>query len=291
MRGACRTPRPSRRCARRRTFSRVRLYVDLSARTHRIQSFNKTSAVCCWITAGGHDVACLPGVIVRLWRRDASRRRTHRPRSARPQLCKDDTGTNIANTACIMFNSRGVPIDATALRRPAPMRSMSPTARPSTASPLPRPACCACGARSRRDSRVGAQLMALRSERGTTLIETVIATSLAARRHGRTAVDGGARDGLHREPRAPRSAHHRVRAGQDGATAGAGLHRRRVRTRSSFQRPRRRHRPHHRRQPRTPPRRSTATSTGWRRTATLLGGGTTPPANWFYERVWQIDRS
>src|SRR5262245_23721267 len=34
-------------------FSRVRLYADRSARTYRIQTFDKTSAVCCWNTQGG----------------------------------------------------------------------------------------------------------------------------------------------------------------------------------------------------------------------------------------------
>jgi hypothetical protein len=89
-------------------FNRVRLYVDLTGRTFRIQTFDKTSAS--WITQGGttglssgvsfgYGIVTVPppntqGVI------------------GQAPLCKDDMDMDIPNTACVMFNSRGVPIDS-----------------------------------------------------------------------------------------------------------------------------------------------------------------------------------
>lgn len=89
-------------------FSRVRLYVDLSARTHRMQVFDKTSAICCWLTVGGvtslsTGVSFGYGIVT-----------TPPPNTqgtiGQAPSCTDGTGANIPNTACIMFNSRGVPI-------------------------------------------------------------------------------------------------------------------------------------------------------------------------------------
>ncbi len=93
------------------------------------------------------------------------------------QCMEDDGITAIANTACIMFNSRGVPIDS----------SFAPTGDALYVTDgmvvygvtVARPACCGCGARCPSRSRNWVrQLIALKSERGTTLIETSIATSL-----------------------------------------------------------------------------------------------------------------
>jgi type II secretory pathway pseudopilin PulG len=89
-------------------FSRVRLYIDLSARTHRLQTFDKTSAVCCWITQGG-TTALSSGVTFGYGVVTVPPPNTQGTIGQAP-LCVDDTGADILNTACIMFNSRGVPI-------------------------------------------------------------------------------------------------------------------------------------------------------------------------------------
>ena len=87
-------------------FSRVRLYIDLSARTHHIEAWNKTTST--WTTEGGttalsSNVSFSYGVVG-----------TPPPNTqgtiGQAPLCTDNAGVAIANTACIMFNSRGVPI-------------------------------------------------------------------------------------------------------------------------------------------------------------------------------------
>ena len=91
-------------------FSRVRLYVNLNDRSYHIESSDKTSAVCCWITEGG-DTFLSAGVNFSYAPVTTSPPNTQGPILQAP-LCTDDMGMTIANTACIMFNSRGVPIDS-----------------------------------------------------------------------------------------------------------------------------------------------------------------------------------
>ena len=89
-------------------FSRVRLYVDLGANSHHIEALDKATAH--WTTEGGTTrlfprVSFSYGIV------------TVAPPSAQATIsqapqCTDNTGAAIANTACIMFNSRGIPIDS-----------------------------------------------------------------------------------------------------------------------------------------------------------------------------------
>ena len=92
-------------------FSRVRLYVDLDARTHKIQSWSKASAVCCWVTEGG-TTSLSSGVLFGFGPVTLPPPNTQDTIGQASQ-CTADDGTPIANTACIMFNSRGVPVDST----------------------------------------------------------------------------------------------------------------------------------------------------------------------------------
>ena len=134
---------------------------------------------------------------------------------------------------------------------------------------------------------MGAQLTVLNTERGTTLIETVIATTLLMVVMVGLLSMAAARHRLYREPRASRSAHDGY--AQDKmeqllalvftdavsntvvfpATSGGGSG---LAVGGSS---------------------NTATPVNnyvdWlAQDGSLLGGGTAPPANWFYERVWQI---
>ena len=90
-------------------FSRVRLYVDLSARTHQIQRWTKVSNVCCWVTEGG--VTALSSGVIFSYSPVTVPPPNTQATIGQAAECTDDDGDVIANTACIMFNSRGVPIN------------------------------------------------------------------------------------------------------------------------------------------------------------------------------------
>ena len=89
-------------------FSRVRLYVDLTARTHRMEIFDKTSAICCWVTQGG-TTSLSTGVSFGYGAVSTPPPNTQGTIGQAP-LCRDDMDMDIPNSACIMFNSRGVPV-------------------------------------------------------------------------------------------------------------------------------------------------------------------------------------
>jgi len=88
-------------------FSRVRLYVDLSSNSHHLEAWDKTANH--WTTVGGStylstNVTFGFGVV-------STPPLNTQDVIGQSMLCTNDAGTGIANTACIMFNSRGVPID------------------------------------------------------------------------------------------------------------------------------------------------------------------------------------
>jgi prepilin-type N-terminal cleavage/methylation domain-containing protein len=87
-------------------FSRVRLYVDLTNRTHHVESWNKTTSS--WTIEGG-TTSLAPGVSFSYGIVSTPPPNTQGTIGQAP-LCTDDTNMPIADTACIMFNSRGVPI-------------------------------------------------------------------------------------------------------------------------------------------------------------------------------------
>ena len=93
-------------------FTRARLYVDVSGRAFYVQTFDKTSATCCWINEGGattlsSTVSFGYGPVSAP---PANTQTTIGPASA--CLSTAATPVAIANTSCIIFNSRGLPIDA-----------------------------------------------------------------------------------------------------------------------------------------------------------------------------------
>ncbi|HEX3704151.1 MAG TPA: type II secretion system protein [Vicinamibacterales bacterium] len=94
-------------------FGRVRLYVDLSGKSFHVETFDHTTAICCWNVdvSGGttylsQNVTFGYGVVG-----------TPPPNTqaaiGQPAVCKSNTNTDVGNTACVIFNSRGVPVDAT----------------------------------------------------------------------------------------------------------------------------------------------------------------------------------
>lgn len=97
-------------------FSRVRLYVDLTGKTHHIESLDKTTTPPHWTTEGGSSYLS-QGVSFSYGAVTTAPPNTQATigmgTSASTPKCTTDAGVDIGGTACIMFNSRGVPIDTT----------------------------------------------------------------------------------------------------------------------------------------------------------------------------------
>lgn len=91
-------------------FGHERLYVDRAARTYRLETWNKTSLTCCWI-ADGAAGSLSQGVTYSFGAVGTAPPNTQAAIAQSP-ACKNNAGTaDIANTSCIIFNSRGLPID------------------------------------------------------------------------------------------------------------------------------------------------------------------------------------
>lgn len=88
-------------------FSRARLYVDTSANTFRIETWQKTGST--WTAETGttplsqNDSFGFTPV--------ATAPPNSQAAIGQSSACLNDTGGVIANTACVLFNSRGIPID------------------------------------------------------------------------------------------------------------------------------------------------------------------------------------
>ena len=89
-------------------FSRARIYIDLTANTHHIERWNKAASA--WQIEGGVTMLST-GVSFSFAPVTVPPPNTQATIGQASQ-CLDDMNSPIANTACIMFNSRGVPIDA-----------------------------------------------------------------------------------------------------------------------------------------------------------------------------------
>jgi len=96
-------------------FARVRVYADLSKNTFRVEELESGSAS--WKTYGCPN-SCIGDQLLSKGVSFGYGSLTTPPNgvatlSQAPLCLQDDLVSNYANTACIMFNSRGVPVDAT----------------------------------------------------------------------------------------------------------------------------------------------------------------------------------
>jgi len=91
-------------------FTRSRLFVDLSTNSFHIEIWQK-SGTPGWTFEGGSE-AMSPGIGFGFGTLAAAPPDTQATLALAPP-CQDNSGNPIANTACIVFNSRGIPIDAT----------------------------------------------------------------------------------------------------------------------------------------------------------------------------------
>lgn len=91
------------------TFGRARLYVDLAAKSYRIETRKNASSN--WVTETG--TAYLNSSVSFGYGAVSSAPPNTQASIGQAATCLNNTEQVIANTACIMFNSRGVPIDST----------------------------------------------------------------------------------------------------------------------------------------------------------------------------------
>jgi prepilin-type N-terminal cleavage/methylation domain-containing protein len=87
-------------------FSRARVYADLNARTFRMQLWNKTTNQ--WVDDGG--VTPLADGVTFGFTGITQPPPNSQAAIGQSPVCTNNAGANIANTACITFNSRGMPV-------------------------------------------------------------------------------------------------------------------------------------------------------------------------------------
>lgn len=88
-------------------FSRVRVYVDQSGKSFHLETWN--SATNQWVADTGNTYLS-QGVTFAFNPVTAAPPNTQAT-IQEAQLCRDNLGATIANTSCVIFNSRGIPID------------------------------------------------------------------------------------------------------------------------------------------------------------------------------------
>jgi len=91
-------------------FTRERMYVDLTTKSFFLQYWDKTAAA--WVTEGG--ATSLSSGVDFGFNALATPPSNTQPviQQAPACLVALTAGNTIANTACVMFNSRGIPVDA-----------------------------------------------------------------------------------------------------------------------------------------------------------------------------------
>jgi Tfp pilus assembly protein FimT len=89
-------------------FSQARLFIDLNARTLHIETWQKTG-VPAWVTEGGTTSLSM-SVVFGFGAVGAPPANTQAAVAQAPE-CVNNAGVAIGNTACILFNSRGIPVD------------------------------------------------------------------------------------------------------------------------------------------------------------------------------------
>ena len=90
-------------------FTQTRVYASLGSGTYQIQKWQKTGTPG-WVTEG-EIIALSPGVVFGFGAVSTPPPATQAA-IAQASACNDDAGVAIPGTACVLFNSRGLPVDA-----------------------------------------------------------------------------------------------------------------------------------------------------------------------------------
>jgi prepilin-type N-terminal cleavage/methylation domain-containing protein len=104
------------------TFTQARLYVDKGGKSFRIQTWQRNAATPDWVTDGG--TTYLSNSVRFDFGSVSGPPPFTQVTIAQAPPCYTNSGALVANTACIVFNSRGVPVAATG----APTGKESPIA-------------------------------------------------------------------------------------------------------------------------------------------------------------------
>ena len=91
------------------SFSQARVVVNTANGTFHVERFQKNPAA--WITEG--NVRSLSSTVSFSFSSVTAAPPNTQPVIAQAPACLDAAGATMAGTACIVFNSRGVPVDAT----------------------------------------------------------------------------------------------------------------------------------------------------------------------------------
>jgi len=97
-------------------FAHARVYADLSANTFRIEIYPSPSGASSWTTEGG--TTSLSQGVTFGYGSLTSAPNGMASLSQAPLCLQDDLVATYSNTACIMFNSRGIPVDSTGTPTP-----------------------------------------------------------------------------------------------------------------------------------------------------------------------------
>lgn len=89
-------------------FTRARVYVDLTSNSFRLQYWDKNASA--WVTEGA-STSLSNGVEFGFGNASGPPPDTQATLGQSP-LCKNNAGTDVAGTSCIIFNSRGIPVSA-----------------------------------------------------------------------------------------------------------------------------------------------------------------------------------
>ena len=98
-------------------FTQSRVFIDLNGREFRVETFRKANptavppVVAGWETEGG--LTSLSSTVVFGYGTVATPPPNTQTTIGQAPACLTDAGVAIANTACIIFNSRGIPIEDT----------------------------------------------------------------------------------------------------------------------------------------------------------------------------------
>ena len=91
-------------------FSRARVYADLATNSYRLEVWSKATSTCCWVVDGG--TTAMPVGVRFGFGALATPPDNTQVAIGQSDPCTNDAGAVVANTACVLFNSRGIPINA-----------------------------------------------------------------------------------------------------------------------------------------------------------------------------------